>query len=179
MKGRKQLIARLCFKKTECESLIGFLPFLSYYRKVIFCMGTRKHVLGVILATQIVNSSAVFFHQEPFVLVDNLLLEGQTTLMCLEGRQRPLRLFPGIHVPWIMHFSSAIGNQVSIDCWRNLAKSLAPFSWAHKKLCLPLEIKFPWLLTLSGIEPYALSRHTANNSHFEWRWKSCFQWLLT
>lgn len=50
VKRRKQLMCenvfqekKNCFKKSERESLISFLSFISHYRKVTFCMGMGNH----------------------------------------------------------------------------------------------------------------------------------------
>ena len=53
--------AKSCFKKTECDSLAVFL--ITHCSKVKFRMGMEKHVLGVILAT---NMPDCFFSKEPF-----------------------------------------------------------------------------------------------------------------
>ena len=56
--GRNEC-AKLCFKKTECESLISFLSFISHYRKVKLCKGMGKHFMD---RQEVHNKMTNFLH---------------------------------------------------------------------------------------------------------------------
>ena len=68
-KGGRQYMWTIVLQ--DCESLIGFLSFISHHRKVKFCMGIGKHIFNVILVTVMPHcfGPEPIYYLQPFVTV--------------------------------------------------------------------------------------------------------------